>query len=278
MGHSRPLRQNSQSVRRYRAEVSTTRADIAEELPAPPTVGADAGWALFLDVDGTLLDFAQHPDAVEVGKGLRDDLGRIRARLDSALALVSGRPLSDLDRLFAWNGFAAAGLHGAELRMPDGRTHVAGDAAAFAAIRGRAKARIAEIPDAFLEDKQRALALHFRRASASRAAIEHLAHELAQRAGDGYVLQHGNHVVELKPAGVDKGRALTTLMQAMPFRDRAPWMLGDDLTDEDAFRHVNANGGVSVIVGARRPTEARYALDDPAAVRAWLHALAEAAQ
>ncbi|MDE2496674.1 MAG: trehalose-phosphatase, partial [Xanthomonadaceae bacterium] len=55
---------------------------------------------------------------------------------------------------------------------------------------------------------------------------------------------------------------------------RTPWMLGDDLTDEDAFRHVNASGGISVIVGARRPTEARYALDDPAAVRAWLHALA----
>jgi trehalose 6-phosphate phosphatase len=99
---------------------------------------------------------------------------------------------------------------------------------------------------------------------------------LLREAGDGYAIQRGDHVIELKPAGVDKGRALAALMHDAPFRGRTPWMLGDDLTDEDAFRHANANGGISVIVGSRRPTEAHYALDDPAAVRAWLHALAEA--
>jgi trehalose 6-phosphate phosphatase len=75
---------------------------------------------------------------------------------------------------------------------------------------------------------------------------------------------------------VVKGLALAALMQEAPFRGRTPWMLGVDLTDEHAFRHVNASGGVSVIVGARRPTEARCALEDPAAVRAWLHGLATA--
>jgi trehalose 6-phosphate phosphatase len=274
MGHSRPLRHNNESVRRYRAEVSTARVDIAAKLPAPPMGGADAGWALFLDVDGTLLDFARHPDDVEVEPGLLDDLERIRTKLGSALALLSGRPLADLDALFGWDRFAAAGLHGAELRMPDGSMHVAGDATTFAAVRAQAAARIAETPHVLLEDKHRALALHYRHAPEARTAAEAIADELTQQAGDRYVLQHGNHVIELKPAGVDKGRALATLMQATPFRGRTPWMLGDDLTDEDAFTSVNEAGGVSVVVGNRRPTDAHYALDDPATVRAWLHRLA----
>ena len=274
MGHSRRFGHNTKSVRRYRAEVSTARVDIAGELPAPSEVGAASGWALFLDVDGTLLDLANHPQDVEVGAALLDDLERIATKLGNAVALLSGRPLSDLDALFGWKDRAAAGLHGAELRMPDGHMHLAGDAAAFAAIRARAQASVAELSDVLFEDKQRALALHFRHAPAARVRVEHLATELARAAGAGYVLQHGDHVIELKPAGVDKGRALATLMQATPFRGRTPWMLGDDLTDEDAFASVNSAGGVSVIVGNRRPTDAHHALPDPAAVRAWLHRLA----
>ena len=255
--------------------MSTACHDVAT-LPAPPAVGADADWALFLDVDGTLLDFAHHPDRVEVEAGLRDGLERIGTRLHGAIALLSGRPLSDLDALFGWHTRAAAGLHGAELRMPDGHVHMTGDAAGFAAIRAQASARVAETPEVLLEDKQRALALHYRHAPTARTAAEAIAHELAQRAGGGYVLQYGDHVIELKPAGVDKGRALATLMQATPFHGRKPWMLGDDLTDEHAFASVNAAGGVSVIVGDRRPTAARCALADPAAVRAWLRRLADA--
>ena len=254
--------------------MSTARVDIATHLPAPPEVGADDGWALFLDVDGTLLDFADHPEAVEVGAVLLDDLERLVARLDGALALLSGRPLAELDALFGWNRRAAAGLHGAELRLPDGRTHLAGDAGMFAAVRARAAIRVAETPGILLEDKQRALALHYRGAPSARIAAEGLARELERQAGAGYALQRGDHVVELKPAGIDKGRALAALLRETPFRGRSPWVLGDDLTDEHAFASANAAGGVSVIVGARRPTDARCALPDPAAVRDWLHRLA----
>lgn len=126
-----------------------------------------------------------------------------------------------------------------------------------------------------LEDKTHALALHYRNAPAQSGAVERLAQRLLQIAGNEYVLQRGDHVIELKPAGVDKGGALAALMQSSPFRGRTPWMLGDDLTDEDAFARVNAMHGVSVIVGARRPTCARHALADPAAARAWLGAVAQ---
>lgn len=256
--------------------MSTVSADIATDLPAPPEPGADTGWALFLDVDGTLLDIARRPDAVRVGPRLHHDLARVHANLGGALALLSGRRLSQLDALFDWNRRAAAGVHGAELRMPDGSERTAGDAAAFAAVRAHATALVAATRGVMLEDKQRAFGLHYRRLPAAREAAERIARTLLREAGDDYAIQRGDHVFELKPAGVDKGLALAALMQDAPFRGRTPWMLGDDLTDEHAFRHVNANGGVSVIVGTRRPTEARHALEDPAAVRAWLHALAEA--
>ena len=254
--------------------MSTAREDIAATLPAPPQAGADAGWALFLDVDGTLLDIAQHPDRVEVDARLRDDLARARARLGGAVALLSGRPLSQLDALFGWAALPGAGLHGAELRTPDGREHFTGDAGAFARLRADASALVAEASGVLLEDKHRALALHYRHAPEARAAAERIAHMLLQHARDSYALQRGDHVIELKPAGVDKGRALATLMRDAPFRGRTPWMLGDDRTDEDAFQYVNAVGGVSAIVGTRRPTAARHALADPPAVRAWLHRLA----
>lgn len=254
--------------------MSTASADIAAKLPAPPEPGASAGWALFLDVDGTLLDFAHSPDRVEVDARLHDDLARLRTRLDGAVALLSGRMLSQLDRLFDWNRHVAAGLHGAELRTPDGKVHTTGDAAAFAQARARAAKLVAATRGVLLEDKRIALALHYRRAPEARECAERVAQALLQDVGESHVLQHGDHVIELKPAGVDKGCALAALMRDAPFRGRIPWMLGDDLTDEHAFRNVNAGGGVSVIVGARRPTDARYALDNPPAVRAWLHALA----
>ncbi len=258
------------------SQVSAARPDIAT-LPAPPAPGADDGWALFLDVDGTLLDLACHPDEVQVDAQLHADLARMHARLRGAVALLSGRPLSQLDALFDWQPRGAAGLHGAELRTPDGRMCVNGDDGAYAGMHARAAALVADAEGVMLEDKQRALALHFRRAPAARAAAERIAEALLEEvAGGRFALQRGDHVIELKPAGVDKGRALAALMQQAPFRGRRPWMLGDDLTDEDAFERVNATGGVSVIIGPRRPTAARHALPDPAAVRAWLHALARA--
>lgn len=263
-----------------RAELSTQRVsltgtDIATSLPAPPATGADADWALFLDVDGTLLDIAPSPDAVRVDPCLLDDLRCLRERLDGAIALLSGRSLSQLDALFGWNTGPAAGLHGAELRGPDGKVRVTGDVAAFAHIRSHAASMIAATPGVTLEDKRLALALHYRHAPAAREVAAHIAHALLREADGHCELQRGDHVFELKPAGVDKGRALTALMQLSPFQGRTPWMLGDDLTDEDAFLRVNASAGTSVIVGMRRPTVARHALDDPAAVRAWLHALAK---
>lgn len=251
-----------------------TDRNSTDALSAPPDPGADDGWALFLDVDGTLLDFAAHPQGVHVDARLHDDLARLRKHLDGALALLSGRTLQQIDGLFDWREHAAAGLHGTQLRHADGRVRQDDGQTRLAALHALAESRVAGLPGVLLEDKHQALALHYRNAPRQRDPVEQLAQELLQRAGRDYTLQHGNHVVELKPAGFDKGCALAALMESAPFRGRQPWMLGDDLTDEHAFEEANTRGGVSVIVGARRPTRANFTLSDPSAVRTWLRGLA----
>ena len=251
-------------------------AVAADRLPLPPEANV-ASIALFLDVDGTMLDLALRPDAVVVDPALRETLSTLHALLGGALAIVSGRPIREIDALLALDDVAAAGLHGAELRA-EGYATLAQPVPnpRLDPVRARALEIAAAIPGVLVEDKGGAIALHYRTVPQAETATRNAALELLVLAGSEYELIHGNAVVELKPSHADKGTALATLMQIAPFAGRTPWMIGDDLTDEDAFVEANRERGVSVIVGPRRPTLARYALAGPAAARAWLAALAAA--
>lgn len=237
-------------------------------LPSPP--GLDADSALFLDLDGTLLDFADRPEAVALCAETLDALSRLQAILGGALAIVSGRPLAEIDALCPLPALAAAGLHGVQLRRADGQLGGEPPAAVPAAARAHAQERLASIAGGYLEDKGAALALHYRGAPHAAERIAAVADELQRMTGSAFTVQHGNHVVELRPQGRNKGGALAELMAMPPFAGRQPWMLGDDLTDEHAFDEVNSRGGFSVVVGPRRPTIARFALRDPPMVRDWL--------
>ncbi len=254
----------------HRPKVTVISTVVRATLPSPPAPRDDA--AVFLDIDGTLLDFAINPHPV-IDPVLRADLAALRTRLDGAVALVSGRPVATLDELFDWQGHAVAGVHGGDLRTPDGRHHYAGDPERFARVRERAAVLAAAAPDIWLEDKRVGLGLFYQ---GSPAHAEAIAGELLQLAGAGYLVMRGKHGVELRAADADKGTALDALMATPAFRGRTPWMLGDDAPDENAFARANAAGGISVVVGERRPTHARYTLRNPAATRAWLHAWATA--
>lgn len=235
---------------------------------SPPPHAPDG--AFFLDIDGTLLEHAATPDAVHVDAPVRTLLGALHAGTGGALALISGRALADVDALFAPLKLAVAGQHGVERRDAAGRMHLHADE--LQPLR-RAAARIAAFAAAHeglvFEDKGHNLALHYRRAprlaGEARALIESLAAEL----GEGYELQAGKMVLELKPWGRDKGTAIEEYMAEAPFRGRTPVFVGDDLTDEFGFGVVNRLGGVSVKVGAGA-TIARWRLVDAPAVRAWL--------
>jgi len=238
--------------------------------PRPPALHADC--ALFLDVDGCLLDFASHPERVVVPAELRRRLRVADESLGGALALVSGRTVDALDALFAPLQLPIAGLHGHELRMRDGLRHRAPAAASMPAAVVADAAALCERMGALLEDKGASLALHWRNAPAAERPLRHFAEDALSRM-PGYRLQPGHCVIELLPSGHDKGTAIATLLDQTPFRGRLPVFVGDDFTDEAGFREVNARGGISVLVGSRSGSAARHSLPDPASVRAWLGTL-----
>lgn len=268
------MRTNESKTGQLDIGARTRSAEDEAAMDAPPPPADD--WALFLDVDGCLLDITDTPDAVVVPDGLRETLEVLRSRLDGALALVSGRNIATLDALFAPSRFNAVGLHGVECRNDAGELHAAQSPPQLAGIR-KAASRLAAVYDGVVvEDKDPALALHWRRAPEAEPALQAFAtHSVEQLPG--YRLQHGKQVVELYPGGAgdegaDKGRAIAQLLQAPPFEGRLPVFAGDDLTDESGFEVVNAHGGLSVLVGQRTPSAARFGLRDPATVRAWLGA------
>ena len=243
---------------------------MADAIPLrrPPPPLLDDACALFLDVDGTLLEFEIRPDLVGLPLGALDTIGRVSDRLGGALALVSGRPLSELDRLFSPQRFPAAGLHGQQFRGVVAPQPVrSGDA--LSALRHEAALLAERHPGVFVEDKGANLALHWRAAPEAAASVRELAEAHLPRLQD-YRLQPGDHVLELLPADVDKGRAVHALMAEAPFKGRTPVFVGDDLTDEFGFAAASAAGGWSVLVGEREPTQAQYQLDCPSAVHAWL--------
>ncbi|MEA9487758.1 trehalose-phosphatase [Xanthomonas campestris] len=244
-------------------------ADLHSHLPSPPLL--DDACALFLDVDGTLIDFAHTPEAVQLLPEVSDAIARLSERLGGAVALVSGRPLSQLDALFAPLLLPAAGLHGHELRS---------DAAARAAmpqdtsewlhgLHQRAAALTQRHPGVLVEDKGVSVALHWRaQPLAGPDVLAFAQQEIAQLSG--YRLQPGDHVVEFVPEGSNKGLAVEQLMQQPAFAGRTPVFVGDDLTDEFGFQAANRLGGWSVLVGDRAQTDARFRVSGTAAVHAWL--------
>lgn len=228
---------------------------------------------LFLDVDGTLVDLKPQPADVEVDAALIELLGRLHAHLDGAVALISGRPLADLERMFAPLGICMAGIHGFERRCARGVLHrptVPGTRL------DSARAQLSRLADQhsglLFEDKGAALALHFRAAPAAEELAAATMRRCLRELGPDFELLDGNCVLEIKPAVQNKATAIEAFMQEEPFLGLIPIYIGDDRTDFDGFGAVRRHGGVDIAVGERVP--ARWRLDDPAAVRAWLQRFA----
>jgi len=224
--------------------------------------------ALFLDIDGTLLDVARTPDRVKVPRDLVRALDRLSSHLSGALAFVSGRSLDSIDRLFAPFKPAAIGAHGGEIRGADG-----------AVSRGQVLSKkVAEvftglaenIPGLYLEDKRFALALHYRLAPEAQPVLVSAMEKHAKLFESEKVrILHGKAVIEALPMGVDKGSAVLELAQQRPFAGRAVLFGGDDTTDLDVFRVLPRLGGRGFSVGRQFPG-ADYVFGTPRDVRHWL--------
>lgn len=237
---------------------------------APPIPTAPV--ALFLDFDGTVVDFAATPDAVAPDPGLTAQLKALHDVLEGAIAIVSGRPIVALDQLLCPLKLPMAGIHGLERRTAAGSLHPAPPGAAWLASMRTELARFVSVrPGLLLEDKGVSLALHFRQAPHHEAAAHALVDALlGSLAADAKVIR-GNAVVEVCPAGCDKALALEAFLMEAPFAGRRPVYLGDDTNDLGAMRMAEDRGGLAIAVGDR--IEARWRLPEPADVRAWLGAL-----
>jgi trehalose 6-phosphate phosphatase len=234
-----------------------------------PPVTLLAGNSLFLDFDGTLVELAERPDAIEVTPRLRGLLGVLHNRLQGRLMLVSGRASADVASWLAPLAVPIIGSHGLEgLGQPvviPPALSIASDALRLFAAGRRG---------VLVEDKPMGVALHYRQAPDAEAAC-HAAAEQAAKAG-GLQLQPGKMVVELRPAGNDKGTALRAVMDEPVHRATRPIFIGDDLTDEHAFAAARALGGAGILVGPERDTAATYRLADVRAVHDWLEQACEA--
>lgn len=240
------------------------------ERPNPGTVG------LFLDVDGTLLDIAPRPEAVEVSTALLRDLAAAEAALAGAMALVSGRKITDLDRLFAPLRLAASGVHGAELRRrPDGPVTSLAQGRLGDNAWSVLSQLLAEFPDSWAENKGVSFAVHYPYPGTDVACLENALRALMGRIaepGRPLRLIAGHAVFELQLRGFDKGRAIRRFMKQPPFLGRRPVFIGDDKIDQAGFRTALKLGGLAYTVGIDMPgVSGKFA--DPDAVRGWLHEL-----
>ena len=242
-------------------------------VPPPFPSGA---WAIFLDFDGTLVDFASTPAEVLRDAGLIALLARLDAVLHGALAIVSGRSIATLDSLLAPLQLPMAGLHGLERRTADGVLHGhAGDTAWIGPLREALRHHVDAHPGLLLEDKGLSVAVHYRRAREHEAATRSLLQQLCCSLPAEIEMLEGDAVLELRPAACNKGTAVEAFMREPPFAGRRPLFIGDDITDSDAFAFVGRSGGMAIAVGERVP--APWHLAGPMAVREWLGEVVERA-
>ncbi len=226
--------------------------------------------ALFLDLDGTLLEFAAEPDAVEPSDRFHGLLGRLARLEHGAVAFISGRTIEQLDHLLAPHRFALAGVHGNERRDCRGQLAPSvANAAALDELRPTLRRFEAGNEGVIVEDKAISLALHYRQRPDLRGEVERFFRELRESIPAHYELLRGSMVLEIKPAGVNKGTAIRQFMREQPFADRTPVFIGDDVTDESGFQVVNELGGVSIKVDSG-DTVARWHLPHVEAVLEWL--------
>jgi trehalose 6-phosphate phosphatase len=258
----------SQTVRPIPPELRPARPPVPStiEHPDPKTI------AILLDVDGTLIELAATPQAVHVPPSLKHTLAVLRDLLGGALALVSGRPLADLDNIFDPLRVALVGGHGAEMRLkPRGEIERGGAVAMNDGLRKRLIAIAANTEGVLAEDKGYSLALHYRLAPHAEDYVQaEILRACAAFPDVPVEVLPGKSLFEVKPPAFNKGMAVRELMRKQPFAGRRPIFLGDDVTDESVFAVLPEFDGIGYSVGRRFPnTQGMFAT--PREVRHWLY-------
>jgi trehalose 6-phosphate phosphatase len=233
--------------------------------------------AILLDVDGTMIDIGPSPFDVHISDGLRRSLSRLYDLTGGALALVSGRPIRDLDFLFAPLKLPAIGGHGAEMRM-QGKKIITSVPSLSQDLRGQLAQAAALDAGIEIEDKGYSLALHYRKApEQEQPLLRQIAAKCAAFPGEATEVLPGKAMFEIKRPAVNKGESVRQLMKLAPFAGRMPVFIGDDVTDESVFEVMPDLGGKGFSVTRQFPGLAGI-FASPEQVRSALHRLASGEQ
>lgn len=230
--------------------------------------------ALFLDVDGTVLDIAPTPDQVVVPPGLVGLLERVREGLDGAFAILTGRQLGEIDELLAPAKFMGAGVHGAEMRLAPGGPIERVATALPETLAQNLIALSSQFPGIIAEPKGPGFAVHYRQVPELKTIVHDEIKLLLSQYPDELVLCPGRKLFEVIPAGLSKGSALVTLASTPVFAGRKPIMVGDDVGDEPALAAADRLGGSGLRVAGEHFGRTNVDLAGPAGVIDWLEHLA----
>lgn len=232
--------------------------------------------ALFLDVDGTLVNIAERPDDVWMPSGLVDLLRSLERRLDGAIALVSGRAIDDLDQLFDPLRLRAAGVHGAETRVvPGGAIQRSAEDELSPQLLSDLETSLLDFPGVTIENKRRAYAVHYRAVPDVGPRLGAVVRRFADTRS-GLVVLPGHCIFELKHPSHTKGTAISAFMRSRPFAGRRPLFIGDDITDMAGFEAVRGLGGTTYSVAREMPGVDGW-FESPADVREWLERIVSVA-
>jgi trehalose 6-phosphate phosphatase len=234
---------------------------------------------LCLDYDGTLAEFTSDPARAFPVASVRDALMRLAAADRIALAIVTGRRIADVRALIGIDaGIAYAGIHGLEFAGEDGVVRTEPSALSSVAqldeVRKWLASNVPQGAGFWVEDKRCAVGLHYRLAKPARAKVicRQFREFVAVHAPDLRLLPL-NKIDEVMPRGASKAIAVAGLIRRFP-PPFVPVYFGDDVTDEDAFRELGADG-IGILVGPQRGSGAKYRVDGPVQVASELLALAK---
>ncbi|MGP3593363.1 trehalose-phosphatase [Vagococcus sp. WN89Y] len=245
---------------------------MEDVLSVPPLFSGK--FAYFFDLDGTLADIKPHPDEVTIPDDVLARLSLLAELNDGALALISGRSITELEQLSQPYHFPLAGVHGAERRDINGHTHrISLPDNIRLPLEKALRQELAALDGVELEVKGMAFALHYRQGPQHESTLYELAKNVVARYPE-LAMQPGKCVIELKPAGINKGEAIAEFLRSAPFAGKTPVFLGDDLTDEHGFVVVNKLGGISIKVGAGA-TQAKWRLARVQDVYQWLESITD---
>jgi trehalose 6-phosphate phosphatase len=259
-------------------EGSVRNADrqVPSSAPATRLLSEDVSrLALFLDVDGTLLDIALTPDKVVVPRGLVELLVRLSKGLEGALAVITGRQLAEIDALLAPAKFVGGGVHGAELRTVAGGPIARVASALPRDLVEELMRRVNALPGIMAEVKGPGVAVHYRLAPHLKEAVEAQLRSLLAPHDTSLVMCPGRKLFEILPAGHSKGTALATFTRLPEFSGRRPVMIGDDMGDVPAILMADRLGGVGLRVGGEHFGHRDVEFQNPANVITWLRVLAD---